>query len=229
MEKFDVFSSHTRLMISSCALHLRRSWIPHSWQPSHPALYCWPFTASPSPFLTCSPPGPTFPRLEPHSCPPLTWRCSVSPRLASPFCTHCSLQSCFSTLPLTLTPSPLAKNWWKLFSTHTTEKVWGKGRRPFREPLRWLEKSSRKPAHEHRFFWFLRCVTSQHVLYYCTHYSVSLTCTVHCTYCMYSTLYIYTCTCFPVSPFLMFARCWSFIFNTCSHFSHSSIHVCTFT
>ncbi len=91
-------------------LHLRRSWIPHSWQPSHPALYCLPFTARPSPFLTCSPPGPTFLRLKPHSCPPLTWRCSVSPRLASPFCTHCSLQSCFSTLPLILTPSPLAKN-----------------------------------------------------------------------------------------------------------------------
>ena len=83
--------------------------IPHSWQPSHPALYCWPFAASPSPFLTCSPPGPTFLCLKPHSCLPFTWRCSVSPRLASPFCTHCSLQSCFSTLHLTLNPSPLAK------------------------------------------------------------------------------------------------------------------------
>jgi len=27
-------------------------------------------------------------------------------------------------------------------------------------------------------------MTSQHVLYYCTYYSVSLTCTVHCTYCI---------------------------------------------
>ena len=32
-----------------------------------------PYTAGPpSPFLTCSPPGPTFLRLKPHSCPPLT-------------------------------------------------------------------------------------------------------------------------------------------------------------
>ena len=90
-------------LIWSENIHLRRSWIPHSWQPSHPALYCWLFTASPSPFLTCSPPGPTFLCLKPHSCPPLAWRCSVSPRLAFPFCTHCSLQSCFSTLPLTVT------------------------------------------------------------------------------------------------------------------------------
>ena len=34
------------------------------------------------------------------------------------------------------------------------------------------------------------CVTSQHILYYCTYYSVSLTCTVHCTYYTYCTLYI---------------------------------------
>ena len=33
-------------------------------------------------------------------------------------------------------------------------------------------------------------MTSQHVLYYCTYYSVSLTCTVHFTYCIYCTLYI---------------------------------------
>jgi hypothetical protein len=33
-------------------------------------------------------------------------------------------------------------------------------------------------------------VTSQHILYYCTYYSVSLTCTVHCTYYTYCTLYI---------------------------------------
>ena len=43
-------------------------------------------------------------------------------------------------------------------------------------------------------------VTSQHVLNYCTYYSVSLTCTVHCTYCIYCTLYIlYMFPCFPVS------------------------------
>ena len=33
-------------------------------------------------------------------------------------------------------------------------------------------------------------VTSQHILYYCTYYSVSFTCTVHCTYYTYCTLYI---------------------------------------
>ncbi len=54
-------SEHLRCSsISSCAFHIRRSWILHSWQLSHPALYCWLFTASPSPFLTCSPPGPMF-------------------------------------------------------------------------------------------------------------------------------------------------------------------------
>jgi len=33
-------------------------------------------------------------------------------------------------------------------------------------------------------------VTSQHILYYCTYYSVSFTCTVHCTHYTYCTLYI---------------------------------------
>jgi len=33
-------------------------------------------------------------------------------------------------------------------------------------------------------------VTSQHILYYCTYYSVSFTCSVHCTYYTYCTLYI---------------------------------------
>ena len=51
-------------------------------------------------------------------------------------------------------------------------------------------------------------VTSQHVLYYCTYYSVSLTCTVHCTYCIY-------CTCFPVSQF--------------EASSSTSVHSCLFT
>ena len=41
----------------------------------------------------------------PALCPYLTLL-SKSPSL---FCTHCSLQSCFSTLPLTLNPSLLAK------------------------------------------------------------------------------------------------------------------------
>ena len=64
-------SEHLRCTpINSCAFHLRRSWIPHSWQ------------------LTLL---------------------SKSPACV-PFCTHCSLQSCFSTLHLTLNPSPLAKN-----------------------------------------------------------------------------------------------------------------------
>ncbi len=36
----------------------------------------------------------------------------------------------------------------------------------------------------------LPAVTSQHILYYCTYYSVSFTCTVHCTYYTYCTLYI---------------------------------------
>ena len=31
-------------------------------------------------------------------------------------------------------------------------------------------------------------VTSQHILYYCTYYSVSLTCTVHSVYHMFSLL-----------------------------------------
>ena len=41
--------------------------------------------------------------------------------------------------------------------TKIIEKVWGTGRRPFREPLRWFEISSKKPVHEHRFICFLRC------------------------------------------------------------------------
>jgi hypothetical protein len=44
-------------------------------------------------------------------------------------------------------------------------------------------------------------VTSQHVLYYCTYYSVSFTYTVHCTYYIYCTLYIQYM--FPVSLFPM--------------------------
>ena len=44
-------------------------------------------------------------------------------------------------------------------------------------------------------------VTSQHILYYCTYYSVSFTCTVHCTYYIYRTLY--TQYMFPVSLFPM--------------------------
>jgi len=44
-------------------------------------------------------------------------------------------------------------------------------------------------------------VTSQHILYYCTYYSVSFTCTVHCTYYIYCTLY--TQYMFPVSLFPM--------------------------
>ena len=46
-----------------------------------------------------------------------------------------------------------------------------------------------------------RVVTSQHILYYCTYYSVSFTCTVHCTYYTYCTLYAQYM--FPVSLFPM--------------------------
>jgi hypothetical protein len=54
-------------------------------------------------------------------------------------------------------------------------------------------------------------VTSQHVLYYCTYYSVSFACTAHCTYYIYCTLYIQYM--FPVSQFPMFNIC----SHSCSH------------
>ncbi len=44
-------------------------------------------------------------------------------------------------------------------------------------------------------------VTSQHVLYYCTYYSVSFTCTVHCTYYTYCTLYMFSVSLFPMLKF----------------------------
>jgi len=52
-------------------------------------------------------------------------------------------------------------------------------------------------------------VTSQHILYYCTYYSVSLTCTVHCTY--------YTCSLYTTCSLFPCFRCWGFTFNICSH------------
>ena len=43
-------------------------------------------------------------------------------------------------------------------------------------------------------------VTSQHILYYCTYYSLSLTCTVHCTIDIHT---LYVPYMFPVSLFPM--------------------------
>ena len=65
----------------------------------------------------------------------------------------------------------------------------------------------------------LDSVTSQHVLYYCTYYSVSLTCTVHCTYCIYCTLYIlYMFPYFPVSHVCKMLKL---------HLQHLFTHVCS--
>jgi len=72
-------------------------------------------------------------------------------------------------------------------------------------------------------------VTSQYVLYYDTYYSVSLTCTVHCTYCIYCiycTLYsLYMFPCFPCVSDVEASS--SASVHSCSRFIH--IHVCTFT
>jgi hypothetical protein len=85
-------------------------------------------------------------------------------------------------------------------------------------------------------------VTSQHILYYCTYYSVSCTCTVHCTYFTYCTLYMQYM--FPVSLFPMLRFHLQHLFTilvhtnisihtyTCSHFikySHTSVHLVSFT
>jgi hypothetical protein len=62
-------------------------------------------------------------------------------------------------------------------------------------------------------------VTSQHILYYCTYYSVSFTCTVHCTYFIYCTLY--TLYMFPVSLFPMLRFHLQHLFTlTCSDLTH---------
>ena len=65
---------------------------------------------------------------------------------------------------------------------------------------------------------------SQHVLYYCTYYSVSFACTVHCTYYIYCTLYIQYM--FPVSLFPMLRfhlqhlfTC-VFTYHLCSHHTY---------
>jgi hypothetical protein len=66
-------------------------------------------------------------------------------------------------------------------------------------------------------------VTSQHVLYYCTYYSVSFSCTVHCTYYIYCTLYIQYI--FPVSLFPMLRFHLQHRSHSCSHlemFTHLS-------
>ena len=58
-------------------------------------------------------------------------------------------------------------------------------------------------------------MTSQHILYYCTYYSVSFTCTVHCTYYTYCTLY--TQYMFPVSLFPMLSFHLQHLFTTLVH------------
>jgi len=68
-------------------------------------------------------------------------------------------------------------------------------------------------------------VTSQHVLYYCTYYSVSFTCAVHCTYYTYCTLYILYM--FPVSLFPMLRfhlqHLFTLLFTLISSLVHSPI------
>ncbi len=74
-------------------------------------------------------------------------------------------------------------------------------------------------------------VTSQHILYYCTYYSVTFTCTAHCTY-----IHTAHCTHSACSLFPSF-RCLGFIFNIClPHLftlilvhTLSSIHILVFT
>ena len=64
-------------------------------------------------------------------------------------------------------------------------------------------------------------VTSQHILYYCTYYSVSFTCTVHYTYYTYCTLY--TQYMFPVSLFPMLRFHLQHLFTTLVHLHISSL------
>ena len=87
-------------------------------------------------------------------------------------------------------------------------------------------------------------VTSQHILYYCTYYSVSLTCTVHCVHCTIDIDTLYVSYMFPVSLFPMLRFHLQHLFTTlvhtyisiptytCSHFikySHTSVHLVSFT
>ena len=70
-------------------------------------------------------------------------------------------------------------------------------------------------------------VTSQHILYYCTYYSVSLTCTVHCTIDIHT---LYVPYMFPVSDVEVSSS--TSVHHTCSHlykFTLLVIHLVTFT
>ena len=72
-------------------------------------------------------------------------------------------------------------------------------------------------------------VTSQHILYYCTYYSVSLTFTVHCTYSTYRTLYAQYM--FPVSLFPMLRfhlqHLFTLLFTHISSLVHVTYHLCS--
>jgi len=62
-------------------------------------------------------------------------------------------------------------------------------------------------------------VTSQHILYYCTYYSLSLTCTVHCTIDIHT---LYVPYMFPVSLFPILKLHLQHLFTTLVHsLSHS--------
>ena len=71
-----------------------------------------------------------------------------------------------------------------------------------------------------------RCVTSQHILYYCMYYSVSLTCTVHCTIDI-DTLYVLPC--FLVHIYLHFVITCSDLTYTLSCIHIQVIHFVSFT
>jgi hypothetical protein len=68
-------------------------------------------------------------------------------------------------------------------------------------------------------------VTSQHILYYCTYYSVSFTCTVHCTIDIHT---LYVTYMFPVSLFPMLRFHLQHLFTTLVH-TYISVHLVSFT
>jgi hypothetical protein len=85
---------------------------------------------------------------------------------------------------------------------------------------------------------YINAVTSQHILYYCTYYSVSLTCTVHCVHCTIDIDTLYAQYMLPVSLFPMLRFHLQHLFTThvhtytSSHFikySRSSVHLVSFT
>ncbi len=84
----------------------------------------------------------------------------------------------------------------------------------------------------HIFFFFVY-VTSQHILYYCTYYSVSLTCTVHCVHCTIDIDTLYVLHMFPVSLFPMLGfhlqHLFTHLFTLILVHTLSSIHILVFT